>query len=897
MANGAEKVRLALQKENKGWKKWGPYLSERQWSTVREDYSGNGDAWSYITHEMARSKAYRWGEEGIGGFSDNKQHICMGFAFWNHRDKFLKERLFGLTNRESNHGEDVKEMYYYLDSTPTHSYMKMLYKYPQQAFPYDKLRQENARRGKADQEYEIMDTGVFDEDDYFDIFMEYAKADQEDLLMRVTVHNRGPKDAPITVLPTIWFRNTWSWGYEAFNYKPMMNGISNRLIEVTHRKHGKFNLYLEDADQLLFCENETNFKKLYGTNNTTAYPKDGINDYIISGRKTATVNPNQIGTKAAGSFTRMVPAGESVTIRIRLVNQTKSEPFSGFDDIFAKRIREADEFYGDLQKDVDDIELCSIQRQAYAGMLWSKQFYYYNVYEWLKGDPSQPEPHPSRNWARNSSWRHLYAANLISMPDKWEYPWFAAWDLAFHCIPLARVDADFAKRQLEILLREYYMHPNGQIPAYEWNFSDVNPPVHAWATWKVYEIDREQNGGVGDIEFLEKIFHKLLLNFTWWVNQKDETGNNIFSGGFLGLDNIGVFDRSTPMPFGGKLEQADATGWMAMYTLNMLRIAVEISLKQPVYQDMASKFFEHFLHIAGAMESMGGENLTISLWDEEDQFYHDVIHIPNGQSILLKVRSIVGLIPLFAVEILDPQMLDKLPVFKRRVEWVIANRPDLARLISRWFESGKGENRLLSILRGHRMKMMLKRMLDEQEFLSDYGVRALSKYHKDNPYKFFINGEVLEVEYTPAEALTDIMGGNSNWRGPIWFPLNYLIFDSLLKFHSYYGDDFEVEYPTNSGNLTTINKAAMGIADRLINIFRRDENDRRAVYGDCEKLQNDPHFRDHILFYEYFHGDNGRGCGASHQTGWTGLVAELILQVARSGEISQPKSEMMLDKH
>ncbi|HEV7348658.1 MGH1-like glycoside hydrolase domain-containing protein [Telluribacter sp.] len=896
MANGAEKVRLALQKENKGWKKWGPYLSERQWSTVREDYSSNGDAWSYITHEMARSKAYRWGEEGIGGFSDNKQHICMAFAFWNHRDKFLKERLFGLTNRESNHGEDAKEMYYYLDSTPTHSYMKMLYKYPQQPFPYDKLRQENARRGKADQEYEIMDTDVFDNDEYFDIVIEYAKADPEDVLMQVTVHNRGPEDAPITVLPTIWFRNTWSWGYEAFNYKPMMNGIANRLIEVTHRKHGKFNLYLEDADQLLFCENETNFKKLYGTNNTTAYPKDGINDYIVSGRKSATVNPNHIGTKAAASFTRMVMAGGSVTFKIRLVNQTKSDPFGDFDALFNKRLQEADEFYGDLQKDVKDPELCSIQRQAYAGMLWNKQFYYYNVYEWLKGDPSQPEPNASRKWGRNSGWKHLYAANLISMPDKWEYPWFAAWDLAFHCIPLARVDADFAKRQLEILLREYYMHPNGQIPAYEWNFSDVNPPVHAWATWKVYEIDREQRGGVGDVEFLEKIFHKLLLNFTWWVNQKDETGNNIFSGGFLGLDNIGVFDRSTPMPFGGQLEQADATGWMAMYTLNMLRISVEISLKQPVYQDMASKFFEHFLHIAGAMESMGGENNTISLWDEDDQFYHDVIHIPNGQSILLKVRSIVGLIPLFAVEILDPQMLEKMPVFKRRVEWVIANRPDLARLISRWFESGKGENRLLSILRGHRMKMILKRMLDEQEFLSDYGVRALSKYHKENPYKFFINGEVLEVEYTPAEALTDIMGGNSNWRGPIWFPLNYLIFDSLLKFHAYYGDDFEVEYPTNSGNLTTINKAALGIADRLINIFRRDENDRRAVNGDCEKLQNDPHFRDHILFYEYFHGDNGRGCGASHQTGWTGLVAELILKVAEAKSITSTKTEMVLDK-
>jgi hypothetical protein len=882
MASSAEKVRLTLQKENKGWKKWGPYLSERQWGTVREDYSRNGDAWNYITHEMARSKAYRWGEEGIGGFSDSKQHICLSFAFWNHKDKMLKERIFGLTNTEANHGEDVKEMYYYLDSTPTHSYMKMLYKYPQNLFPYEKLRQENARRGKNEPEFEIMDTGIFDKDEYFDIFMEYAKADEEDIYIRVTVHNRSHKDAPITILPTIAFRNTWSWGYPAFDYKPIMNGMANRIIEVNHRKHGKYNLYLDKTDELLFCENETNFKKLYGTPNNTAYPKDGINDYIISGRKSATVNPNHIGTKAAGRFSRIVKGGESVSIRMRLVNHTISEPFGGFDDMFDKRIREANEFYAEIQKDVKDPELLAIQRQAYAGMLWSKQFYYYNVYEWLKGDPSHPEPAYGRKWGRNSGWKHLYAANLISMPDKWEYPWFAAWDLAFHCIPLARVDADFAKRQLEILLREYYMHPNGQIPAYEWNFSDVNPPVHAWATWKVYEIDREQNDGVGDVEFLEKIFHKLLLNFTWWVNQKDDTGNNIFSGGFLGLDNIGVFDRSTPMPFGGKLEQADATGWMAMYTLNMLRISVEISLKQPVYQDMASKFFEHFLYIAGAMEAMGDRNSTISLWDEDDQFYYDVIHIPNGQSILLKVRSIVGLIPLFAVEILDPQMLDKMPIFKRRVEWVLANRPDLARLISRWFESGKGENRLLAILRGHRMKMILKRMLDQQEFLSDYGIRAMSKYHEENPYKFYINGEVLQVGYTPAEALTDIMGGNSNWRGPIWFPLNYLIFDSLMKFHAYYGDDYEVEYPTNSGHLTTIDEVAMGMADRLIGIFKKDGDDRRAAFGDNEKLQTDPHFRDYILFYEYFHGDNGRGCGAGHQTGWTGLVAELILKTAQA---------------
>jgi hypothetical protein len=895
MANSAEKVRLSLQTDNKGWKKWGPYLSERQWGTVREDYSSNSDAWSYISYEMAAAKTYRWGEDGIGGFSDNKQHICLSFAFWNHQDKIVKERIFGLTNGESNHGEDVKEMYYYLDSTPTHSYTKMLYKYPQQEFPYDELRRVSGRRGKEEEEFEIMDTGVFNNNEYFDIFIEHAKADQEDILIKVTVHNRSDKDAPITVLPTVLFRNTWSWGYEAYNYKPIMNGISNRVIEVTHRKHGKYNLYLEEADELLFCENETNHKRLYGTTNTTVYPKDGINDYILSNGQATTVNPNHIGTKAAAKFQRTIKAGEHKTFRMRFVNQIITEPFGGFEDIFNKRIREANEFYNDLQKDVQDEDLKSVQRQAYAGMLWSKQFYYYNVYEWLKGDPARPENNQSRKNGRNAGWKHLYAANIISMPDKWEYPWFAAWDLAFHCVPLARLDASFAKRQLEILLREYYMHPNGQIPAYEWNFSDVNPPVHGWATWKVYEIDREQNNGVGDIAFLEKIFHKLLLNFTWWINQKDDTGNNIFSGGFLGLDNIGVFDRSTPMPFGGKLQQADATGWMAMFTLNMLRISVEISLAHPVYQDMSSKFFEHFLHIAGAMESVGGSSSSISLWDEEDQFYYDVINIPNGQNILLKVRSIVGLIPLFAVELLDPAIVDKMPVFKRRVEWVLANRPDLARLISRWYESGKGENRLLSILRGHRMKMIMKRVLDEGEFLSEFGVRALSKFHKEHPYKFYINGEVLQVDYTPGEALTNIMGGNSNWRGPIWFPLNYLIFDSLIKFHDYYGEDFMVEYPTNSGNLCTIKDAAMGLADRLIHIFKKDALGNRAFNGTDEKLQKDKNFSEHILFYEYFHGDNGRGCGASHQTGWTGLVAELILKTSQEANAKKIKETSILN--
>jgi hypothetical protein len=881
MSKSAEVVRLSLQKENKGWKKWGPYLSERQWGTVREDYSENGDAWQYVTHEVARSKTYRWGEEGIGGISDNKQHICLAFGFWNHKDKFLKERIFGLTNRESNHGEDVKELYYYLDSTPTHSYMKMLYKYPQQAFPYDKLRAESSKLGKENPEYELLDTGIFDNDEYFDIMIEYAKMDQEDILMKVTVHNRGPKDAPITILPTVWFRNTWSWGYEKYNYKPIMNGISKRLIEISHRKHGKMNLYFEEADELVFCENESNMNRIYGIPSSTPYPKDGINDYVISGGQEPTVNPNHFGTKAAGIHKRMVPAGGKVTIRIRLANYVISEPFGGFEDTMVKRIREADEFYEQIQKDVKDEDQLNIQRQAYAGMLWNKQFYYYNVNEWLKGDPEQPAPSNNRKWGRNSGWKHLYAANLVSMPDKWEYPWFAAWDLAFHCIPLARLDPVFAKRQLEILLREYYMHPNGQIPAYEWNFSDVNPPVHAWATWKVYEIDKEYNNGHGDVEFLEKIFHKLLLNFTWWVNQKDDTGNNIFSGGFLGLDNIGVFDRSAPMPFGGKLEQADATGWMAMYSLNMLRIAVEVSLKQPVYQDMASKFFEHFLFIAGAMEAMGGKDQNISLWDEEDQFYYDVIHIPDSQSILLKVRSIVGLIPLFAVEVLEPAMLNQLPIFKKRVQWILENRPDLARLVSRWGDSGKDEKQLLSILRGHRMKMIMKRMLDESEFLSEFGVRALSKFHEKNPYRFHINGEVLTVDYVPAEATTDIMGGNSNWRGPIWFPLNYLIVDSLFKFHNYYGDGFSVEYPTNSANMVSIKEAAIQISDRLISIFTKNHEGKRAVFGQCDKQQTDPNFRDHVLFYEYFDGDNGRGCGANHQLGWTGLVAELILESAK----------------
>lgn len=869
----AERLRLKLRTDNKGWKKWGPYLTERQWGTVREDYSQSGDAWNNITHDMARSKAYRWGEEGIGGISDNKQHICFAFAFWNHKDHILKERFFGLTGNESNHGEDVKEIYFYQDSTPTHSYQKMLYKYPQGIFPYEKLVKESKKRTRLEPEYELLDTGIFDKDAYFDISIEYAKADEQDLLIKVTVENRSKVAAPITVLPTIWFRNTWCWGYDNYKHKPILTGIGNSFIEVNHRLVGRYKLYAENADEFLFCDNETNFERLYDSPNLTNYTKDGINDYIINKRKDA-VNPNKIGTKAAIKYDDVIPANDKKVYRMRFSNQTPSEPFKDFDTLFEKRIIEADEFYATLQKGIEEENLKSVQRQAYAGMLWTKQWYYYNVFEWIKGDPSMPKPDGNRKNGRNSTWKHLYTSNILSMPDKWEYPWFAAWDLAFHTLPLARLDPDFAKRQLSVILREYYMHPNGQIPAYEWSFSDVNPPVHAWATWKVYEIDKEMNGGKGDLVFLERIFHKLLLNFTWWVNLKDEGGNNVFGGGFLGMDNIGVFDRSAALPTGGHLKQADGTGWMAMYSLNMLRIACEIAIENPVYQDMASKFFEHFLHIAGAMQSIGGDKLN--LWDEDDQFYYDMLHKENGDAELLKVRSMVGLIPLFAVEVLTPELLEKLPDFKRRVEWVLNNRPDLASLISSWYNPGKGETRLLSILRGHRMKMIMKRMFDETEFLSDYGVRSLSKYHKEHPYKFTYEGGTVQVDYTPAEATGDMFGGNSNWRGPIWFPMNYLILDSLEKFSNYYGNEYEVEFPTNSGEMMNIKQAAEGVSKRLLSLFIPDANNKIPMYGEYEKFQKDPIFNKNHMFFEYFDGDTGKGLGANHQTGWTGLISEII---------------------
>jgi hypothetical protein len=869
----SEKKRLEEAKRGvAAWKKWGPYLTERQWGTVREDYSPYGNAWEFVSHDAARSKAYRWGEDGIAGVSDDAQLLCLSLALWNGRDPILKERIFGLTGNEGNHGEDVKEYYYYLDSTPTHSYMKMLYKYPQREFPYAVLVEENRRRGKGAAEFELVDTGIFDDERYFDVFVEYAKADVEDLLMKITVHNRGHENATLDVLPQVWFRNTWSWGYD--DYKPSMSAMRENVIQIDDKRlGGKRFVSFDGSDELLFCENETNARRLYGVNGTQGFYKDGINDYIVHGN-TKAVNPEQRGTKAAARFKLNIAAGKSATIRVRLNDEVSEKPFVGFEKVFDARLKEADDFYGELQSEIKSNDEKNVQRQAFAGMLWSKQFFYYDVMQWLKGDPAQPSPPQERRRGRNAGWEHLNNADIISMPDKWEYPWYAAWDLAFHCLPLAMLDPEFAKNQLELLTKEWYMHPNGQFPAYEWAFGDVNPPVHAWATWRVYKIDQKMNGGKADTDFLEKVFHKLLLNFTWWVNRKDTEGHNIFQGGFLGLDNIGVFDRSAPLPTGGHIEQADGTSWMAMYSLNLMRIAIELAATKPIYQDMATKFFEHFMYIAGAMANIGGEG--IDLWDKEDEFFYDVLHLPNGQHIPLRVRSMVGLIPLFAVETIEPELLEKLPDFKRHMDWFLNYRKDLAALVSRWQEPGMGERRLPSLLRGHRMKKILKRMLDEREFLSDYGVRAISRFHKENPYQFGVNGSTFSVEYKPAESDTGLFGGNSNWRGPIWFPVNFLIIESLQKFHYYYGDDFTIECPTGSGIYMTIDEVANELSHRLSNIFLLDERGRRPVFGYNTKIQTDPHFRDYVLFHEYFHGDNGSGVGASHQTGWTGLVAKLL---------------------
>jgi hypothetical protein len=871
-AGSAERTRLNSRgATGNAWQKWGPYLSERQWGTVREDYSPNGAAWEYLPHDHARSRAYRWGEDGIAGFSDQAQRLCLSLALWNERDPVLKERLFGLTNAEGNHGEDVKELYYYLDATPTHSYLKMLYKYPQAEFPYARLVAENRARGMGQPEFELLDSGVFDDDRYFDVYVEYAQAAPGDVLVRITAHNRGDADAPLHLLPQIWFRNTWSWGGDG--ERPRLAAISAASIEATHAKLGTRHLYADGAPTLIFCENHSNARRLWNAAEAAGPFKDGINDRVVNGDPSA-VDAAGTGTKAAAWYRHVVPAHGSVEVRLRLTRESLTGPFADFDTLFAQRRQEADDFYAELQRDVPDADARLVQRQAFAGMLWSKQYYFFDVPQWLRGDPAQPAPPPQREHGRNAEWLHLNNADIISMPDKWEYPWYAAWDLAFHCIPLALLDAEFAKEQLVLLTREWYMHPNGQMPAYEWAFGDVNPPVHAWATWRVYQIDRKQSGR-GDLAFLERVFHKLMLNFTWWVNRKDSDGHNVFQGGFLGLDNIGVFDRSATLPTGGHIDQSDGTSWMAMYALNLMRIALELAQHNHVYEDIATKFLEHFLHIAEAMNAMGSDRAE--LWDVEDEFFYDVLHLPEGRQLKLKVRSMVGLIPLFAVETLEPEILEQLPDFKRRLEWFLKYRPELAALVSNWDVEGRGRRRLLSLLRGRRMKQLLRRMLDESEFLSDHGVRALSRVHAEQPYVLPLNGHSLSVSYQPGESDSGLFGGNSNWRGPVWFPVNYLLIESLQKFHHYYGDDFRVECPTGSGRYLTLEEAADELSRRLARLFLRGTDGRRPVFGDHARLQSDPNFRDHLLFYEYFHGDDGRGVGASHQTGWTGLIAKLLM--------------------
>jgi hypothetical protein len=860
--------RLEAIRRTPDWRRWGPYLSERQWGTVREDYSADGDAWAYLPHDHARSRAYRWGEDGIGGFGDDQLNLCLGVALWNGRDSILKERLFGLTNPQGNHGEDVKELYYYLDGIPTHAYMRMLYKYPQGAFPYERLIEENQRRGVDQPEFELLDTGLFEENRYFDVDIEYAKADTDDILMQVTVTNQGPETAELHLLPQLWARNIWSWTPDA--RRPLFTEVGAGTVRVTHPDLPDMHLVAEGDAALLFCDNDTNPRLfLRADGSGSGYFKDGINDYVVGGDDRA-INPAREGTKLAVHYHLSIPAGGSAQVRLRLSAGT---PHGDFPTVMAARRADADEFYAALQRGIDNADARRVQRQALAGLLWSKQFYCFDIPQWLAGDLGPPPP-ASRLTGRDVRWTHLNNADVILMPDTWEYPWYAAWDLAFHTVTMALIDAEFAKDQLILLTREWYMHPNGQLPAYEWEFSDVNPPVHAWAAWRVYRMDRDRNGGVGDRPFLERVFHKLMLNFTWWVNRKDSDGRNIFEGGFLGLDNIGIFDRSKPLPTGGEIHQSDGTAWMAMYTLNLMRIALELAEENPVYQDIATKFFEHFLYIAEAMTRMGGEDL--GLWDEADQFFYDVLNLPGGQKVPLRVRSMVGLIPLFAVEVIDCALLDKLPDFGARTDWFLENRPNLARLVSRWSDKASGGRALLSLLRGHRLKQLLRRMLDETEFLSDYGIRSLSKFHDGQPYVFEHGGEKFSVGYQPGESTSNLFGGNSNWRGPIWMPVNYMIIEALREHHAYYGDDFKVECPVNSGTYVSLSEVADELSRRLARLFLRDGQGRRAIYGGSDRQQNDPAFRDHVLFNEYFHGDTGLGLGASHQTGWTGLIALLL---------------------
>ena len=859
------------------WKKWGPYLSERQWGTVREDYSQDGNAWDYFSHDQARSRAYRWGEDGLAGISDDKQRLCFAIALWNERDPILKERLFGLTNSEGNHGEDVKEYYFYIDSTPTHSYMKYLYKYPQDEFPYRDLVETNRSRSREEFEYELLDTGVFDADRYFDVFVEYAKADPEDILIRITVHNRGPETAHIHALPTLWFRNTWCWEKDVL--KPSIGEVKPGVILASHQQLGSYTMYCEGNPELLFTENESNASRLWGHPNPSLYVKDAFHNYIVSGDRNA-VNPSKVGTKAAAHHLLELPAGVSRVMRLRLSARTLIQPFADFDRIFASRIRDADEFYGRITPPSLSEDERRVHRQALAGMLWSKQYYYFDLDKWLDEHEGHPLMGKTHRHVRNAEWFHMLNSDIISMPDKWEYPWYAAWDLAFHTLALSLVDFDFAKDQLLLMLRNLYSHPNGQIPAYEWNFSDVNPPVHAWATLFLYNIEKEL--GRADIRFLERSFQGLMMNFNWWVNRKDPQGRNVFAGGFLGLDNIGVFDRSAQLPTGGHLDQADGTAWMAFYCQNMLEIALILTDHDPVYEDVAFRFLEHFLWITYAMDRVGANH--DEMWDTAEGFFYDLLHFPNGDATRLRVRSMVGLLPLCASTVFESQgLLERHPRLVELVELFKKRHPELISHIAPADQSFIGYNgrRLLSVCNKKKLESVLAYMLDENEFLGPYGIRSLSHYHQEHPFVFHVDGQEFKVQYLPAESNTAMFGGNSNWRGPVWMPVNALLIRALLNLHQFYGDEFRVECPTGSGKHLTLFEVAKELARRLSSIFLRDSKGKRPVYGETKKFQEDPHWKDYVLFYEYFHGDNGAGLGASHQTGWTGIIARTLDLFAR----------------
>jgi hypothetical protein len=897
-----------LHSDDHNWKRWGPYLSERAWGTVREDYSEDGNAWMYFPHDQARSRTYRWNEDGLAGISDEEQIICFALALWNGQDPILKERMFGLAGPEGNHGEDVKEYYFYLDSTPTHSYMKMLYKYPQKAYPYDDLVHTNRWRGKEEPEYELIDTGVFNENRYFDVFVEYAKAAPKDILIRISAINCGPDAAPLHVLPTLWYRNNWSWHRNngAQFVQPTLRAEcaedgKSGVVFAENSRIGRYVLawecakkHAESLPETLFTNNETNVQRLFDYPNPTPYVKDGINNAIVQGALEA-VNPEQTGTKAAVHYRLDVPPGATATVCLRLTasDGNGAGAFDNFHEIFAERIAEADAFYAANQPATlsDDERL--VQRQAFAGMLWTKQFFHYDVAEWLRGDSAQPPPPDTRSKGRNSEWYHVSAHNVISMPDKWEYPWFAAWDLAFHCVTLALVDLDFAKDQLLLMCQEWFQHPNGQIAAYEWAFGDVNPPVLAWAAVEVYAIESRQRGK-GDRSFLSKMFQKLALNFTWWVNRKDEGGTNLFGGGFLGLDNIGIFDRSAPLPTGGYIEQSDGTSWMAMFCIYMIDMALELSKEDAAYEDIFLKYVYHFIYITSAMQNIGEDK--ISLWDNQDQFFYDVLRFPSHGGLSLKVRSMVGLIPAYAVLTFEPVVLRNWAEYYQRIQWFVQRRPELSGVLTRMLQRGKGDRFMLSFCREEQLLPISRYLLDESEFLSPYGVRALSRYHAEHPYTMNVHGVEYRVDYMPAESNSGMFGGNSNWRGPIWMPVNYLLIESLRRYYLYYGDEITLECPTGSGRYLTLDKVADELSQRLINIFTRDEHGRRAVFGDVEYFQNDPHWRDYITFYEYFHGDTGRGVGASHQTGWTGLVASLIQEQGERREQHQNNDQEVLSK-